>query len=133
MSDHTLDLQLAAVRREIAMRKNVYPKWVKDGRMKQEKADSEIAAMQAVHDTLDTLRKLQAEILPGKVAHAMCLLASTVRTTMPVPGEPTRRVVGWKVDDTVFQHVSDALTAVEEIARGYRASLIGTPFEGEIR
>lgn len=48
----TLEQQLASVRRELAMRKNVYPKWVKAGRMKQEVADHEIAAMQAVHDTI---------------------------------------------------------------------------------
>lgn len=56
----TLDVQLAAVRREIALRKNVYAGWVKSGRMKQEKADSEIAAMQAVHDTLDALQRRHA-------------------------------------------------------------------------
>lgn len=47
-----LDQQLAAVRREIALRRNVYPRWVAGGRMKQEKADAEIATMQAVHDAL---------------------------------------------------------------------------------
>jgi hypothetical protein len=44
--------QIRCVRREIAMRQNVYPKWVASGRMKQEDADKELAAMQAVHDSL---------------------------------------------------------------------------------
>lgn len=47
-----LDQQIACVRRELAMRKNVYSKRVRDGKMKQADADREIAAMQAVHDTL---------------------------------------------------------------------------------
>jgi len=44
--------QIRCVRRELAMRQNAYPKWVKSGRMKQEDADKEIAALQAVHDSL---------------------------------------------------------------------------------
>lgn len=47
--------QIAAVRREIALRRRVYPKWVEAGRMKAEAADREIAAMQAVLDTLQQL------------------------------------------------------------------------------
>lgn len=68
MSDEiTIEQQLAAVRREIAMRKNVYPKWVTTGRMKLEKADAEIAAMQAVHDTLETGRAGWIEITAAAV------------------------------------------------------------------
>lgn len=48
----SLDQQIACVRRELAMRKNVYPKWVANGRMKQEAAEKEMAHLQAVHDTL---------------------------------------------------------------------------------
>jgi hypothetical protein len=42
MSDHrgyTLEAQIACVRRELALRKGVYPKWVLSGRMKAEEAD----------------------------------------------------------------------------------------------
>ncbi len=46
--------QIACVRRELALRKNVYPGFVKKGRMTQEAADREIAAMQAVHDSICT-------------------------------------------------------------------------------
>lgn len=48
----TIEQQIASVRRELALRQRVYPKWVAAGRMKQGAADQEIAAMQAVHDTL---------------------------------------------------------------------------------
>jgi major membrane immunogen (membrane-anchored lipoprotein) len=51
----TLADQIKCVRRELALRKSAYPHWVKDGRMKQEDADYEIEAMQAVHDTLTKL------------------------------------------------------------------------------
>jgi hypothetical protein len=40
--------KLKAVRREIAMRKNVYRKKVHDERMTQEEADHEISVMQAI-------------------------------------------------------------------------------------
>jgi signal recognition particle subunit SEC65 len=53
----TLDQQIACVRREIALRKRVYPRWVESGRMKKETADREIDCMQAVHDTLAALRE----------------------------------------------------------------------------
>jgi hypothetical protein len=40
--------KLKSVEREIAMRKNAYPKWVASGRMKQETAAREIAIMEAI-------------------------------------------------------------------------------------
>lgn len=48
----SLEDQIKCVRRELAMRQRVYAQWVAGGRMKQEAADKELAAMQAVHDTL---------------------------------------------------------------------------------
>lgn len=50
--------QIACVKREIALRERVYPKWVAAGRMKQQAADHEIAAMRAVLATLEAARKL---------------------------------------------------------------------------
>lgn len=35
-------------KRELSMRKRVYPRWVSEGRMSQEKADQEIACMAAI-------------------------------------------------------------------------------------
>ena len=54
----TMADQLACVRREIAMRRNVYPKWVESGRLKAEEATREQARMQAVHDSLERLAAL---------------------------------------------------------------------------
>jgi hypothetical protein len=48
----TLDEQLKCVRRELALRRSAYPKWVKAGRMKAAEADREIQAMEAVLGTL---------------------------------------------------------------------------------
>jgi hypothetical protein len=54
----SLQTQISCVRREIAIRKNVYPKWVATGKMRQGEADFEIAAMTEV---LETLMKLNEE------------------------------------------------------------------------
>lgn len=51
----TLEQQLASVRREIAMRERVYPKWVAAKKMRPETAEFELAAMKAVHRTLETV------------------------------------------------------------------------------
>jgi hypothetical protein len=53
---YTLDQQLACVRRELSMRKAVYPKWVGSGRMKSETAHHELGCMEAVLDTLTRLK-----------------------------------------------------------------------------
>ena len=52
----TLEQQIACVKREIGMRQRVYPRWVESGKMKQDAADREIAAMKAVHETLIALQ-----------------------------------------------------------------------------
>lgn len=49
--------QIRCVGREIGLRRNVYPKWVASGRMKQQDADREIAAMEAVLATLKGLQE----------------------------------------------------------------------------
>ncbi len=57
--EYTLDVQIACVRRELALRKAAYPRWVAGHRMKAEVADHEINCMQAVHDTLTALLALE--------------------------------------------------------------------------
>lgn len=47
--------QIAAARRELGMRRGVYPRRVADGKMKQAKADHEIAAMEAIIATLEAV------------------------------------------------------------------------------
>lgn len=66
MSEITHADKIACIRREIAMRRNVYPKWIAAGRMTQDAADRELATMQAVHDDIERLPKLErlAEIAP---------------------------------------------------------------------
>lgn len=48
--------QVKAAQRELAMRRNVYPKRVQAGKMKQVDADREIAAMEAIYYTLRWLQ-----------------------------------------------------------------------------
>lgn len=50
--------QIAAVRREIAMRERVYPRWVAAGRMTAAKAAQET---QAMRDVLATLERVDRE------------------------------------------------------------------------
>lgn len=52
----SLDQQIAAVKRELAMREAVYPKRVEGKLMMQEKADYQIAVMSAVLKTLEGLK-----------------------------------------------------------------------------
>ena len=54
---YTLKTQIACVRRELAVRKMVYPKWVEAGRMTAEAADHELHCMQAVYDTLQNMEQ----------------------------------------------------------------------------
>ena len=44
---------LECVKREINMRKKVYPRWVSAGKMKPETANREIAVMEKVLETLE--------------------------------------------------------------------------------
>lgn len=55
MSGYTIAQQIACVKREIAMRERVYPKWVASGRMKPEAAEREIATMTAVLRSLEEI------------------------------------------------------------------------------
>lgn len=50
--------QIACVKREIAMRERVYPKWIAAGRMKAEMAEREIDTMRGVLETLEGVKSL---------------------------------------------------------------------------
>lgn len=52
---YTIGEQINCAARELAMRRNVYSKWVQSGRMKAEAADHEINCMQAIIETLKSL------------------------------------------------------------------------------
>jgi hypothetical protein len=60
MTEYPLAAQIAAVKREIALREKAYPRWVASARMKPEKAAFEIGVMKAV------LATLTAEPLPAQ-------------------------------------------------------------------
>ena len=55
----TLEAQITEVKRELALRSRVYPRWVSCGKLKRERADSLLEAMQAVLETLEALRNSQ--------------------------------------------------------------------------
>ena len=57
----TIERQIACVRREISMRRHVYPGWVERGKMTQGQADEQIACMEAVRATLEQLRTAERE------------------------------------------------------------------------
>ena len=59
--DVSLDQQIACVEREVADRKLRYPLRVGAGTMPRQRAVDEIAAMQAVLDTLQNLKTIREE------------------------------------------------------------------------
>ena len=56
----TLDEQIACADREVGLRLRVYPTWVRQGRLKQHKADREIETMRAI---AASLRQMQAQTM----------------------------------------------------------------------
>ncbi len=56
----TIDEQINEVKREIAMRNKVYPKWIESGSLPKTKADFQILAMEAVLISLQELAKKTA-------------------------------------------------------------------------
>ena len=56
----TIDEQIAEVKREIAMRNKVYPKWIEAGSMQKPKADFQILAMEAVLISLQAIAREKA-------------------------------------------------------------------------
>lgn len=65
MSEITNADKLACARRELAMRKNVYPKWVGSGRMKQEAADRELKVMAAIVDDYEHVTGTTGGTIPA--------------------------------------------------------------------
>lgn len=57
MATTNLEAQIRCVRRELALRRNAYPRWVENGRMKEAEAAREIETMAAVLDTLEALMR----------------------------------------------------------------------------
>lgn len=59
LSPVTLDEQIAEVRRELELRKRVYPAWVERGKMTQEAADTHMRRMEVALETLETLNRMR--------------------------------------------------------------------------
>ena len=53
----TIEEQIAEVERELKLREHVYPRWVGEKKMRQEKADKCMAAMRAVLETLQSIKE----------------------------------------------------------------------------
>lgn len=49
--------QIECAKRELAMRRGVYPKWIGLGRMSKDNAEHELQAMQAIVTTLEGVRR----------------------------------------------------------------------------
>lgn len=60
----SIDDQIKAVGRELGMRRNVYPKFITSQRITPEKAAQEIAAMEAVYETLKRIKAEQEANTP---------------------------------------------------------------------
>lgn len=90
----TIDQQLKAVAREIAMRRNVYRRRVSQGAMKPEEADREIAAMEAVHLSLRLLENVDVyrgtEALLDEAIAAMKALHESAEPIEDDPEIPAR-------------------------------------------
>jgi hypothetical protein len=58
MSDRTVSLgeQIRCAERELEKRRRLYPRWVREGKLNELKAEQEIEAMAAVVRTLESLR-----------------------------------------------------------------------------
>lgn len=60
--------QIAEVRRELALRAQVYPQRVREGKMKQSEADLCMERMQAVHRTLEFMQEHRDTIVRAVMA-----------------------------------------------------------------
>lgn len=58
-----IDAQIAEVAREVALRRNVYPKWVEAKKLHQDTADRQLEAMAGALETLKLVREHRDEFL----------------------------------------------------------------------
>lgn len=63
MSTFTIQQQIAECAREAALRRAFYPKFIASDRLTQEKADFQIACMDAVIETLKAVRDNPAALM----------------------------------------------------------------------
>lgn len=65
MMSYTTKSIVAELRREVAMRRRVFPDWVATGRLKQAEADLRIALMEAAIERLESTDKPDQQSLFG--------------------------------------------------------------------
>lgn len=64
-----LEEQLREVRREIALRERVYPRWIEAGKITKRSAAEKVRAMNAVADTLaELIRSAEADLTAAALA-----------------------------------------------------------------
>ena len=56
--------QLKEAKREVALRRKVYPRWIYEGRLTEEESCRHIAAMDAIVETLASLIDKQVSLFP---------------------------------------------------------------------
>lgn len=105
----SIEDQLKCVRRELAMRQRVYPRWVAQSKMKQEAADRELAAMQAVHDTVSGANDLAKVLKDARDAIASLDQAALgFANGTSSMGEPMQ----WPIRDELLEKIDAALAKV---------------------
>lgn len=81
----TLDQQIDELKAELALRLNVYRKWIVEGRMKQTTAEKKMAAMRAALHVLMALRRHKQDPVAIRPADAVGeLAADRTEEGMPV-------------------------------------------------
>lgn len=58
----SLDQAITEVRREIAMRKKLYPRWVAAGKVPREKAEHQLAAMELALLNLEDVKEVSEKL-----------------------------------------------------------------------
>jgi hypothetical protein len=56
----SLDEQLAELDRELGMRRKLYPRWIVAGTLKRDRADAQLAALEAARETVRQARQREA-------------------------------------------------------------------------
>lgn len=109
VNDIPLKDQIECVRRELGMRKRVYPRWIREGRMTHEEADHQMARMEAVLRTLDALPPV-----PLKEATELQLLAELLSRHTMSPG-PSRSEYYVPMLDAIIRMEFEAKEALDAL------------------
>ena len=109
MSAVPLADQIRCVERELALRRNVYEKRVRNGYMKEEDAQRELAAMRAVLETLHEVGSLREAL---KEAKADVMEMQAAADTLTKQAESADRLT-----DVALRRAAAAERALEDLAR----------------